>query len=60
MVLGYTQRHMASLLGMSRTGLSRYENGNRKAPIKVLNQLKTMLGGETNHTLTQILRQRGA
>jgi len=59
-LLGYSQQHMAGLLGMSRTGLSRYENGNRKAPMRVLNQLKQMLGGSTAHTLTQVLRQRGA
>ena len=55
--LGYTQRKMASLLGISPSGLNRYEKGNRQPPTKIINQVKELLGGTKDDKLAELMTQ---
>lgn len=57
--LGYSQEQLARKLGMSRSGVSRYENGNRMPSKTVLKQLKTLLGGDVHLTLAEVLSTTG-
>lgn len=58
---GYTQQHLADLLGVQRATISNYEIGRRSPHIKELERIAELLGvnleyfGVTNNDLTELV-----
>jgi len=50
---GYTQDHLANLLGVSREQISNYENGIRNIPVTSLNKLADLFGIELEELLEE-------
>jgi len=59
---GYTQDTLSEALGISRSSISMYENGNREPDFETLEKIMTVLGvtpnellsGEWKHTMYQM------
>ncbi len=50
---GYTQDHLANLLGVKREVISYYENGTRNIPVTSLNKLADLFGIELEELLEE-------
>ncbi|KAF5076080.1 helix-turn-helix protein [anaerobic digester metagenome] len=50
---GYTQEHLASLLGVTREQISNYEKGIRNIPVTSLNKLADLFGIELEELLEE-------